>query len=63
VTPETRSGVLTLTLRGRSVSKARWSPALIEDGLPEPLTGEDAAAGQAQWQSLRSCADLASHPS
>ncbi|HEY4701754.1 MAG TPA: CapA family protein, partial [Streptosporangiaceae bacterium] len=45
VTPETRSGVLTLTVRGRDVTKARWSPALIEDGLPVPLTGEHAEAG------------------
>jgi poly-gamma-glutamate capsule biosynthesis protein CapA/YwtB (metallophosphatase superfamily) len=63
VTPETRSGVLTLTVRGRDVTKARWSPALIEDGLPVPLTGEDAEAGQEQWQSLRQCTGLSAHPS
>jgi poly-gamma-glutamate capsule biosynthesis protein CapA/YwtB (metallophosphatase superfamily) len=63
VTPETRSGVLTLTVRGHDVTKAHWSPALIEDGLPVPLTGEDAEAGQQQWQSLRQCTGLASHPS
>jgi hypothetical protein len=63
VTPETRSGVLTLTVKGRDVTKAHWSPALIEDGLPVPLTGDDAAAGQAQWESLRQCSPLAAHPS
>jgi poly-gamma-glutamate synthesis protein (capsule biosynthesis protein) len=63
VTPETRSGVLTLTVRGHDVTKARWSPALIQGGLPVPLTGEDAEAGQEQWQSLRSCTGLAPHPS
>jgi poly-gamma-glutamate synthesis protein (capsule biosynthesis protein) len=63
VTPETRSGVLTLTVRGRDVTKARWSPALIEDGLPMPLTGADATAGQQQWQSLRQCTGLTSRPS
>jgi poly-gamma-glutamate synthesis protein (capsule biosynthesis protein) len=63
VTPETRSGVLTLTVKGHDVTKAHWSPALIEDGLPVPLSGDDAAAGQAQWQSLRQCSPLAAHPS
>jgi hypothetical protein len=63
VTPETRSGVLTLTVKGRDVTTAHWSPALIEDGLPVPLTRDEAAAGQAQWQSLRQCSPLAAHPS
>jgi hypothetical protein len=45
------------------VTKANWSPALIEDGLPVPLHGDDAAAGRQQWLSLRSCSGLASHPS
>jgi poly-gamma-glutamate synthesis protein (capsule biosynthesis protein) len=62
VTPETRSGVLTLTLRRRAVTTAHWSPALIEDGLPVPLHGDDAADAQQQWQSLRSCTDLAAKP-
>jgi Bacterial capsule synthesis protein PGA_cap len=63
VTAETRSGVLTLTVKGRDVTKAHWSPALIEAGLPAPLTGDEAADGQAQWQSLRQCSPLAARPS
>jgi poly-gamma-glutamate synthesis protein (capsule biosynthesis protein) len=62
VTPETRSGVLTLTLVGRSVTKARWSPAIIEDGLPMPLHGAAASAGRSQWESLRHCTDLSATP-
>jgi poly-gamma-glutamate capsule biosynthesis protein CapA/YwtB (metallophosphatase superfamily) len=62
VTPETRSGVLTLTLVGRSVTKARWSPAVIEDGLPMPLHGIAAATARSQWQSLRHCTDLSATP-
>jgi poly-gamma-glutamate synthesis protein (capsule biosynthesis protein) len=62
VTPETRSGVLTLTLVGRSVTKARWSPAVIEDGLPMPVHGTAAATERIQWQSLRHCTDLSASP-
>jgi poly-gamma-glutamate synthesis protein (capsule biosynthesis protein) len=62
VTPQTRSGVLTVTLRGRAVTKAHWSPAVIEAGLPVPLHGDAASEGQQQWQSLRHCTDLSARP-
>ena len=58
VTPQTRSGVLTVTVRGRTVTRARWSPAVIEAGLPVPLHGAAAALARQQWRSLRQCTDL-----
>lgn len=54
----TRSGVLLLTVAGRAVTAASWVPAQIESGIPEPLTGDAAAAGVSQWDSLRSCTGL-----
>lgn len=54
------SGVLRLTLPGTGgVSQAQWRPARIEDGVPVPLTGEEAAEALQRKESLRSCAGLA----
>ncbi len=41
------SGVLTLTLSGRTVTSAAWAPARISSGLPLPLTGAAATAASA----------------
>jgi poly-gamma-glutamate synthesis protein (capsule biosynthesis protein) len=58
VSATTRSGVLLLTVAGRAVTAARWVPAQIEDGVPQPLTGEAATRGLEQWTSLQSCTGL-----
>ena len=53
-----RSGVLTLRVTGRRVTRATWSPALIKNGLPRPLTGAAAATAVAHWKRLRGCTGL-----
>lgn len=52
------TGVLVLTVKGRTVTKPRWIPGEIADGLPTRLTGSAAADGLAHWRSLRPCAGL-----
>src|SRR5690606_24240818 len=56
---EATTGVLKLTLDGRRVEKADWTPAKIAaSGLPEPATGtESARLTKAFWE-LRSCTNL-----
>lgn len=61
--PTLESGVLTLTLKGRTVRAAEWSPARIAGGVPVPLTGAAAAAAGRDWVRLRSCTGLAALPS
>ena len=55
----TRSGVLLLTVTGRTVNAARWVPAQIEGGIPVPLTGEAAGERVNQWNDLAACTGLA----
>ena len=57
-----RSGVLTLTLEGRTVTASDWAPAAIVDGVPYLLEGERAAAERADKQSRRACTDLSAQP-
>ncbi len=46
-----RSGVLTLTVSGRTVTNPQWQPALIREGMPYLLSGP--AAEQARDDKLR----------
>ena len=58
-TPKAESGVLTLTLAGREVTEARWTPARIDArGLPVPLRGAAAEQAREDWDALRRCTDL-----
>jgi poly-gamma-glutamate synthesis protein (capsule biosynthesis protein) len=57
-----QSGVLSLTVRGRAVARARWIPAVISGGIPIPLSGAAADRAVASWQSLRGCTGLAAAP-
>jgi poly-gamma-glutamate synthesis protein (capsule biosynthesis protein) len=61
--PAVQSGVLTLTVRGRAVTKARWTPAVISGGVPIPSTGSAADRAVASWNGLRGCTRLAAEPS
>jgi poly-gamma-glutamate synthesis protein (capsule biosynthesis protein) len=54
----TRSGVLTLTVHRHAVTKAAWSPAVIESGVPVPLHGDAAATARKTWSQLRDCTGL-----
>jgi poly-gamma-glutamate synthesis protein (capsule biosynthesis protein) len=58
-----QSGVLTLTVRGRAVTRARWTPAVISGGVPIPTTGSAADRAVASWNGLRGCTGLAAEPS
>lgn len=58
-----QSGVLTLTVRGRAVTKASWTPAVISGGVPIPTTGSAADRAVASWNGLRGCTGLAAEPS
>jgi poly-gamma-glutamate capsule biosynthesis protein CapA/YwtB (metallophosphatase superfamily) len=60
--PTRETGVLTLTVRGRTVTGSRWDPATIEGGAPRPLTGAAAAQAVRRWSALRSCTGLAPRP-
>jgi poly-gamma-glutamate synthesis protein (capsule biosynthesis protein) len=54
-----RTGVLRVTVTGRRVDGYEWVPARIVDRQPQPLTGAEAAAELAQWESQRACTGLA----
>jgi len=60
VTAET--GVLSLTVNGRSISNPQWFPGQIVSGLPTPLSGTAAAAGNMHWEGLRGCTGLTATP-
>jgi poly-gamma-glutamate synthesis protein (capsule biosynthesis protein) len=61
--PETDSGALIITAKGRQVTSAVFRPATIVSGLPQPLTGQAATAAVQSWNSARSCTNLAVTPS
>jgi poly-gamma-glutamate synthesis protein (capsule biosynthesis protein) len=62
-TPATAAtGVLTLTVRGHSVEKSRWTPATITAGIPVPLHGAAARQALGRWNGLRGCTGLAATP-
>jgi poly-gamma-glutamate capsule biosynthesis protein CapA/YwtB (metallophosphatase superfamily) len=58
-----RSGVLTLTVRGRAVTRSSWTPAVISGGIPIPIDGSAADQAAASWNDLRGCTGLAAEPS
>ncbi|GAA3443570.1 CapA family protein [Planomonospora venezuelensis] len=61
--PETgRTGVLTLTINGRDVLKDQWTPAVIQGGVPVPLTGTAQRQAVAGWKALRGCTGLSAKP-
>jgi poly-gamma-glutamate synthesis protein (capsule biosynthesis protein) len=52
------TGVLTVTVTGRRVDGYEWTPARLHDGVPLPLTGDEATNAVASWQALRGCTNL-----
>jgi hypothetical protein len=51
--------VLTLTVTGRHVDTYRWTPAVIRNGVPQPVTDpDDAAAAVDDWTVARRCTGL-----
>lgn len=55
---EVESGVLLVEVDGREVLGLEWVAARRSDGVPAPLTGADADAVVAEWESRRDCTDL-----
>lgn len=60
--PGNRTGVLTLTTRGRAVTDSSWTPARMRGGVPVPLSGGAAKTAVSAWRGLRGCASLAASP-
>jgi poly-gamma-glutamate synthesis protein (capsule biosynthesis protein) len=60
--PENQSGALVVTVTGRRVDHVTWRPAVIQDDLPQPLSGAAATAAQAAWVGARSCTDVHAAP-
>jgi poly-gamma-glutamate synthesis protein (capsule biosynthesis protein) len=58
-----KSGILTLTVRGRSVEASTWTPAVLRAGAPHLLEGEAAEAAVADKARRRDCTGLAPGPS
>ena len=56
--PGASTGVVLVTATGRSIGSYEFRPALIRDGVPRPLEGEDAAASVGAFAALRGCTGL-----
>ena len=57
-----RSGILTLTVRGRSVESSSWTPAVLRSGAPHLLEGPAAEAAVADKERRRDCTGLEPGP-
>ena len=60
--PETDSGSLIITAKGRHIVGAAFRPATIVSGVPQPLTGQPAATAIQSWNQARSCTNLSVTP-
>jgi poly-gamma-glutamate synthesis protein (capsule biosynthesis protein) len=60
--PENESGSLLITVTGRHIDGVTWRPAVIEDDLPQPLSGEAATHALAAWNQARACTDVTAAP-
>lgn len=54
------TGVLTVTATGRQIDSYTWTPAVIRNSVPFPLTGASAQAAQATMTQRQQCAGLTS---
>ncbi len=57
------TGVLTLTVAAGRVTHTAWTPAVIRQGAPIPLTGAAATEARSRLAALRSCTNLSARPS
>ncbi|MCU1351326.1 MAG: hypothetical protein JWM05_535 [Acidimicrobiales bacterium] len=57
-----KTGVLTLTFRGRQVVDGSWRPGVIRNRSPHPLVGAAALRAVDEWQHQRSCTNLTERP-
>lgn len=56
------TGVLVVRATGSRIDGFEWRPAVIDDGLPVPLTGARAAAEMDKMDRLRRCAGVTAEP-
>lgn len=56
--PGTTSGVLRVTVEGRSIEDYEWIPARLQAGVATRLDDDELDAGRASWEALRACTDL-----
>ena len=56
--PENASGSLVITVTGRHIDQVTWRPAVIQDDLPQPLTGAAAQSALNAWNAARSCTNV-----
>lgn len=56
--PGTESGVLTVTVTGRTIDRYEWAPARLSGQLPRLLQGAAADAALRSWEALRPCTGL-----
>jgi poly-gamma-glutamate synthesis protein (capsule biosynthesis protein) len=60
--PTNQSGSLVITATGRHIDSAVWRPAVIQDELPQPLSGPAATSAIQSWAAARSCTDVTASP-
>jgi poly-gamma-glutamate synthesis protein (capsule biosynthesis protein) len=60
--PTDQSGSLVVTATGRHIDNIVWRPAIIEDEVPQPLSGAAAASALQSWTSARTCTDASAGP-
>jgi len=53
-----RTGVIRITVSGRTIDSYEFVPGVIKSAVATPLTGDDAASALAFWNSLRACTGL-----
>ena len=53
-----QTGVLTLSVRGRTTTEARWDPGRVTGGRPEPLSGAPREKALREREQRRACTGL-----
>jgi poly-gamma-glutamate capsule biosynthesis protein CapA/YwtB (metallophosphatase superfamily) len=57
--PGAQSGIVFVTATGRDIDSYQFAPAVISNGVPQPLGGDAATNAVAAWNNLRGCTGLA----
>ena len=60
--PTDQSGSLVVTATGRRIDSVTWRPAIIDNELPQPLSGAGAASALQSWEAARTCTDATAGP-
>ena len=55
---DTEGAALLVSIDGRRVEGYEWVPVRVVDGVPEPVTGDDAIEVMEEWEARRDCAGL-----